>query len=725
MKTVKAERIEVPFGAQNLIIETGKMAKQANAAVTVSYGGTVVLVTACMSRKPREGMDFFPLMVEYQEKTYSAGRIPGGFFKREGRPTQKEILSSRLIDRPIRPLFPEGMRNEVQVVATVLSSDGETDPDVLALIGASTALSISDIPFDGPVGSLRLALVEDQFVVNPTYAQREQSPMDLVVVGLEKGIVMIEGEAKQVPESKIAEALKFAFEKLQPVREFQNELREKIGKAKKEAAVVLPHPELKNKIKELAGSRLTRAYQIAQKEDRETALNQLKDELLGDPAKFEDLKIGDREVKEADIAGIFDQLEYEEVRRLIFEEHQRADGRGLKDIRAISCEIEVLPRTHGSSLFTRGQTQSLAVVTLGTRRDEQLIEALDGVTYENFLLHYNFPSFSVGETKPMRGPGRREIGHGALASKALRAVLPAKDDFPYTIRIVSEILESNGSSSMASVCSGCLSLMDAGVPITDAVAGISVGLITKGDEVCLLTDIMGLEDHFGDMDFKIAGTRKGVTAIQLDLKVQGTPVDVLTRAVEQAREARMIILDQMEAVIAKPKPDISTYAPRIVSTQVPADRIGEVIGPGGKTIKKIIEETGVESIDIEDDGKVLIASMTKESAEKAVAYVNGLVEEPEIGKIYKAKVARVMNFGAFCEFLPGKQGLVHVSELSSEYVKDVNSVVKVGDEFDVKLIEVDQMKRVNLSKKQAENKNGADSEKKSQEKAERKPAHRR
>jgi polyribonucleotide nucleotidyltransferase len=699
---MKSGRIEIPFGAQNLIVETGKLAKQANAAVTVACGGTVVLVTACMSKTPREGMDYLPLMVEYQEKTYSAGRIPGGFFKREGRPTQKEILVARLIDRPLRPLFPEGFYNDIQIIATVLSSDGENDPDILAVVGASMAVHISDIPFDGPVGAVRVGMIEGQMVLNPTYEQREHSDFDLVVAGLKNGVIMIEGEANESPDGKIADAIEFAFEKLSVIREAQEDFRREVGQQKARVALSRQHPDLRKKVAELAKGRLTGIYKIGDKEQREEAMDALLAEIVSDMSVFDPYKVNDKDVTQADIKMVFEQIEYDEVRRLIFEEGNRADGRGPKDIREISCEVNVLPRTHGSGLFTRGQTQSLAVVTLGTRKDEQMIEALDGLSYNNFMLHYNFPSFSVGETKPMRGPGRREIGHGALAAKALRAVMPVKDAFPYTIRVVSEILESNGSSSMASVCSGSLSLMDAGVPISNAVAGISIGLISKGNDWRLLTDIMGLEDHFGDMDFKVAGTDKGITAIQLDLKIQGVPVEVLLKGLVQAREARLIILDKMKAVIASPKEDISKFAPRIVTTQVPPDKIGDVIGPGGRTIKKIIDQTGVETIDIEDDGKVLVAATTKESAQKALEYILGLVEVPDVGKIYDAEVMRVTNFGAFCEFLPGRQGLVHVSELSDKYVKDVGQVVKVGDRFKVKLIGIDEMKRVNLSKKQAE-----------------------
>ena len=696
-------RVEIPFGAQNLIIESGKLAKQANGAVTVTCGGTIVLVTVCMSRKPREGVDFFPLMVEYQEKTYSAGRIPGGFFKREGRPTEKEILTSRLIDRPLRPLFPEGLLNEVQVVASVLSHDGDNDPDVMALIGASAALLVSDIPFDGPIGAVRIGLVNDQLIINPTYKQREESVVDFVVAGRKEGIIMIEGESMEVPESKIREIFKLGYEALKPIADIQNQLRKEMGKPKLQVQLVSKNVALMDKVRELAKNRLTDAYSIAEKEDRQDALNDLLDELTSDMSVFEAYKQDDEGPTVEQIKMLFGQIEYDEVRRMIFDEHRRADGRGLKEIRSLSCEVDVLPRTHGAGLFTRGQTQSLAVVTLGTKMDEQMVEALDGITYRSFMLHYNFPSFSVGETKPMRGPGRREIGHGALAAKALRAILPSKDDFPYTVRVVSEILESNGSSSMATVCAGSLALMDAGVPIKDAVAGISIGLITRKEKAVLLTDIMGLEDHFGDMDFKVAGTRKGVTAIQLDLKIQQISLDLLSQALEQANEARMIILDKMYATIAKPKAEISEYAPKVFTCQISPEKIGEVIGPGGKVIKKIIEETGVASIDIDDTGKVVVACVEKQAGEKAISYIKGMTEEPEVGKIYTAKVKRIMNFGAFCEFLPGREGLVHVSELSNSYVKDVNSVVKLGDAFKVKLIEIDEMKRINLSKKQAEN----------------------
>jgi len=697
-------RIEIPYGVQNLVIETGKFAKQANGAVTVTVGGTVVLVASCMSNKPKEGVDFFPLMVEYQEKIYSAGRIPGGFFKREGRPTEKEILTARLIDRPIRPLFPKGFLNEVQVVASVLSHDGENDPDVPALIGASASLMISDIPFEGPVAAVRVGLIDNQFIINPSYKQREQCMLDLIVAGREEGIIMIEGEFEEIPEQKVAEALKFGFEALKPIAAIQKKFHKTVGQEKAQIEFLQPHQDLMNKVREMAHGRLTHAYNIEEKQEREDAINEILDDLTNDMTIFDPYKQDEDEITVDSIKGLFDQIEYEEVRRMILEEGKRADGRGLEDLREITCEVNVLPRTHGSSLFSRGQTQSLSIVTLGTRTDEQLVEALEGTTYKTFMLHYNFPSFSVGETKPIRGPGRREIGHGALAAKALKAVLPSKEEFPYTVRVVSEILESNGSSSMATVCAATLALMDAGVPIKDPVAGISIGLITtkEGEEGILLTDIMGLEDHFGDMDFKVAGTRKGVTAIQLDLKINKISLNLLAKALEQARKARLIILDKMHATLATPREEISEYAPKIFTCQISVEKIGEVIGPGGKTIKKIIEETGVTSIDIEETGKVIVAASDKQAGEAAINYIKSMTEEPQVGKIYNAKVKRVTNFGAFCEFLPGREGLVHVSELANNYVKDINAIVKVGDEFKVKLIEVDEMNRVNLSKKQAE-----------------------
>lgn len=701
---IQNDRTEVPFGANNLRLETGKLAKQANGAVTVTVGGTTVFVAVCMSPKPREDIDFFPLMVEYQEKAYAAGKIPGGFFKREGRPTQKEILTARIIDRPIRPLFPEGFYNDVVVTCHVISSDGENDPDILAAVGASAALHVSDIPFSGPVGAARVAMVDGEYILNPTYAQRENAKLELFVVGTKDSIVMIEGEGFEAPDDDVVNGLKFAQDSMGAIVDAQNTFRDSFGKPKTEVPVFNPHPDLKDKVSELCYEKLEKVYQIADKGERETARRAVVEELTSDMSVFEAYKMDDKDVPAGHIYTMFDKVEYDIVRKSIFEQDRRADGRKSDEIRDLTSEVGLLPRTHGSGLFTRGQTQSLAVVTLGTKRDEQMIEGLQEMFYSNFMLHYNFPAFSVGEARGSRGPGRREIGHGALAAKAIKGVMPEKDAFPYTVRVVSEILESNGSSSMASVCAGCLSLMAAGVPLNNPVAGISIGLVLSddGSDYRLLSDIMGLEDHHGDMDFKIAGSHAGITAIQLDLKVQGLPLEVLVNGIKQARVARMHILESMSQTISQPAQDISPFAPKILSTAVPQEKIGEVIGPGGKMIKRIMEETGAETIDIDDDGNVLIAAGNSAAAEAAKSFIDGLVELPQVGKIYNAKVAKVTNFGAFCEFMPGRQGLVHVSELADEYIKDVSTVVKVGDEFKVKLVEIDQMKRMNLSKKQAE-----------------------
>jgi len=657
-----------------------------------------------MAKKPREGIDFFPLTVEYQEKTYSAGRIPGGFFKREGRSTEREILVSRLIDRSVRPLFPAGCLNEVQIVVSVLSHDGENDPDILAMVGASAALMISDIPYDGPIGASRVCQIDGELVANPTFAQRkEKNTMDLVVAGWGEGIVMIEGEANEVPEAKVLEGLKLALKDLQASKEAQKQLAKQIGKPKIQIPLQVAHPGFVAHVRQLALGPLNDAYtKIVDKLERQDAVGAILDKLTADVSSYAQFNTKEHEISANDVVLQFESLQYEVIRNNVFDKGIRADGRGLKDVRQLDGEVGVLPRTHGSALFTRGQTQSLGIVTLGTKDDEQLVEGLEETGYRTFMLHYNFPSFSVGETKPMRGPGRREIGHGALAAKAIRAVLPSKNDFPYTIRVVSEILESNGSSSMASVCAGCLALMDAGVPIKAPVAGISVGLISDEKRKVLITDIMGLEDHFGDMDFKVAGSRDGVNAIQLDLKIKQLSIELLEKAVAQAREARMLILDKMQAVMPSVRADLSPYAPRIVTLQIPQDKIGEIIGPGGKNIRRMIEESGVSSIDIEEDGKVIVASPDKDALEIAVGMIKALTEEPEIGKIYEATVKRVMNFGAFVEFIPGREGLVHVSEIANKFVKDVNDVVKVGDTFKVKLMEKDEMGRFNLSKKQAE-----------------------
>ncbi|NQT45916.1 MAG: polyribonucleotide nucleotidyltransferase [Candidatus Omnitrophica bacterium] len=685
-------KIVAKLGDKELIIETGKMAKQADAAITVQLGGTVVLVTAVPSKKPREGMDFFPLFVEYQEKTYAAGKIPGGFFKREGRPSEKEILTSRLIDRPIRPLFPDGMRNEVQVMALVLSYDGENDSDVLAMIGASCALTISSIPFDGPVGSVRVGKVADRFILNPTFQELELSELDLIMAVTKNGIVMLESGSKEISEEEITKAIDFGYEYAVQILDIQKKLASSHGKEKFTPVIKGVDKDLYDKVKKASIDQLKKNVAAPLKEQREEALELLTKELI---EKFvsEEASIADSDVKRA-----LHKVEKEVIRGYIVESEKRTDGRKRTEIREITCEAGLLPRTHGSGLFTRGQTQSLSTTTLGTSVDERMIDALEGKTYKSFMLHYNFPPFSVGEVKPVRGPGRREIGHGALAERALAAVLPPKEKFPYTIRMVSEILESNGSSSMATVCGGTLALMDAGVPISAPVSGIAMGLVKEGTKEIILTDIAGAEDHFGDMDFKVAGTKAGITAVQMDLKIDGISKDLVKKVLSQAKDARMVILDKIIACIPEPRAELSAYAPRITLLKIPLDKIGEVIGPGGKMIRKIISETGA-TIDIEDDGTVMIASVGKEGSDKAIAMVNGMIKEAEVGKIYKGRVTKVMNFGAFVEILPGKEGLVHVSELAADFVKNVDDVVKVGDELEVKLVEIDSQGRRNLSRR--------------------------
>lgn len=690
---MQSKIMKTQFGRNELILETGKMAKQANGSVTVQYGGTIVIVTACMSREPREGLGFFPLTVEYQEKTYAAGRIPGGFFKREGRPSESEILAARLIDRPIRPLFPKGFLNDVQVMAIVVSSDGENDPDTLALIGASAALSISDIPFAGPVACCRVGRVNNELIVNPTYAELEKADLDVIVAINAKGVVMLESKAKEVSEEEYLQAVKFGHEALQPIIRMQEDLKKQFGKPKAAVNCRKTPPELKAKIEDLALNRIKEIYRLSKKEEREEQIALL----------CKDVEVGlvSEEVTTQDVKEALVEVEKQQVRKKILEENIRIDGRDFREVRPITCEVSVLPRTHGSSLFTRGQTQSLAVTTLGTGEDEQLIEALEGEKYKSFMLHYSFPPFSVGETGPVRGPGRREIGHGALAEKSLSAVIPSKEKFPYTVRVVSEILESNGSSSMATVCAATLSLMDAGVPIKDTVAGIALGLIKDAGKEVILTDIAGLEDHFGDMDFKVAGTKSGVTAVQLDLKIDGISIELLEKSLAQAKEGRLFILDKMNQVLSGPRPELSSYAPRIEVLKINTEKIGELIGPGGKNIKAIIAATGC-SIDIQDDGTVLIGSTVAEKSDEAIKLIKAITEDIEVGRVYIAKVKRIMPFGAFCEIAPRKEGLVHVSELADRFVKSVEEVVKIGDEIKVKVIGIDEMGRINLSKKQAE-----------------------
>ncbi len=692
MEEIFTEKIKL--GNQELILETGRIAKQANGSVIVQYGGTVVLVTVCVSKEPKEEADFLPLTVEYQEKTYAAGKIPGGFFKREGRPSESEILTSRLIDRPLRPLFPKGFLNEVQIVGLVLSSDGENDPDILGIIGGSSALCISDIPFLGPLGAVRVGYIDKQFILNPTYQELEGSDLDIVIAGTKNGIIMLEGKTNQASEELIKDAIDFGFSSLIKTIEIQEELVQRVSKPKMKVKYKILDENLISLVRESSKVGLEEIFKLAKKDQREEALDCLCKEL---EEKFTPLGF-----LSEDIRRVLIEVERERLRRYILDEGKRIDGRSTDEIRPINCQVGVLPRTHGSSLFTRGQTQSLCVTTLGTRTDEQLIEALEGERFKSFMLHYSFPPFSVGEVSPVRGPGRREIGHGILAEKSLLSVMPKKEEFPYTIRVVSEILESNGSSSMATVCAASLALMDAGVPIKDAVCGIALGLIKEDNQICLLTDITGLEDHFGDMDFKVAGTRGGIVSLQLDIKTEGINSEILYSALKKAKSAREIILEKMEETISKPRQQISCFAPRIERMKIDPLKIGELIGPGGKTIRKIIKSCNV-TMDIEDDGNLLIASMNEEGIRKAIEMVLAVVEEIMVGRNYQTKVTRVVPYGAFAEILPsGKEGLIHISELADYFIKNIEDVVKVGDEIKVKVIGIDEFGRISLSKKKAE-----------------------
>lgn len=684
-------KIEANLGGRPLTIECGKMAKQAGGAVTVRYGDTIVLTTVCASTEPREGIDYLPLMVDYREKTYAAGRIPGGFFKREGRPTEKEILSARLIDRPIRPLFEKGVIDDIQIVAAVLSSDRENDSDILGSIGASSALTISDIPFAGPIGIVRIGMVDGSFVVNPTFTELDRSSLNLVVAGREQIITTIEVQAKAVGEKEIVNALELALKELQKLIELQKELRSLYGRPKRELNKIEISAELREAIVDLAVGRVVIANSTQDRDERHDAIEKIKNELVEQlRERYPD--------SEAKIGYVLEELISRDMRRRVIEEEKRLDNRPMDALRSISCEVGLLPRAHGSALFTRGETQSLCTATLGTTVDEQRIEDLVGQSFKSFMLHYNFPPFSVGEVVPMRGPRRREVGHGALAEKALQAVIPNDDAFPYTIRIVSDILESNGSSSMATVCGGSLCLMDAGVPIKAAVAGVAMGLVAEGEKQVILTDIAGAEDYHGDMDFKVAGTAEGVTAIQLDTKLEGIGLDTVEKTLEQARENRLQILEVMNQTIEKHRGSISSYAPVVQKIEIPVNKIGEVIGPGGRVIRSLIEETGAE-IEINDDGKVTIVSYGAGSGELARKRIEAIVEEVEVGKTYVGKVTRIMNFGAFVQILPGKEGLVHISQLAPHRVAKVTDVVSEGEEVTVKVIGVDEQGRVNLSRK--------------------------
>jgi polyribonucleotide nucleotidyltransferase len=689
---VQAIRVERPFGSSNLILETGKLAKQAHGAAVVTMGETMALVTA-VEGTPREGQDFFPLNVDYREKTYSAGKFPGGFIKREGRPTTKEILTARLIDRPIRPLFPADYFNEVQIMASTLSADKENDPDVLSMIGSSACLHLSEMPFLQVTGSVRVGRVNNELVVMPTHSQLEESDLDLIVSGTRKAITMIEGFARELSEDVMLNAILFAHKQIVTVIEMVEELRTAAGLPPKQ----LPAPSGPNKLFEILrekyGAEFRQRKQTEGKMARKDAISELKEKVV---AEFlpEDKE---PEYTPQEISAAFYMLEERVVRDLILE-GKRIDGRGLKAIRNLYCEVGVLPRTHGSALFQRGETQALVTTVLGTASDEQRVDGLGDEYSKKFMLDYNFPPFSVGEAKPIRGPGRREIGHGALAERSLKGVLPSPEKFPYTIRVVSDILESNGSSSMASVCGGTLALMDAGVPITHPVAGISIGLVKEADRFTLLTDIMGDEDHFGDMDFKVAGTGLGITGIQLDLKIDGIDEPIIRATLEQAREARREILRSMLSTLRQPREDTSRYAPRLLTMKINPDKIGLLIGPGGKTIKGIQEATGAQ-INIEDDGTVQIAHADAAGAEAARSKVEALVEEVKVGKVYEGKVTSIKDFGAFIEIVPGRDGLCHISELDDKYVGRVDDVVKVGDRLQVKVIAIDEHDRIKLSRK--------------------------
>jgi polyribonucleotide nucleotidyltransferase len=687
------QKLQIDFGGRPFSIETGKVAKQANGSVMVQYGETVVLVTAVTSEKKREGLDFIPLTVNYLEMTYAAGRIPGGFFKREGRPSDRETLISRFIDRPLRPLFPKGFQNEIQIIATVLSADQDNDPSILGMIGASSALSLSDIPFDGPIAGAKVGRIDGEFVLNPTHEVLELSDIDLFVAGSEEAIIMVEGSAKEVKEEEILEAILFGHQSLKTVIALQKKMKSALGVTPREFELQKPEESLYEKVSTIAQEKLKEIFQITEKGERREQLEEIFQLTLQEfGAEDESSK------KMVKIA--FEETYRKLVRKSILGKRQRIDGRRLSEIRPILCEVGILPRTHGSALFTRGETQVLAVVTFGTSEDEQKINSLTGETYKSFMLHYNFPPFSTGEVAPLRSPSRREIGHGALAEKAILPILPSSEQFPYTIRIVSEVLESNGSSSMATVCGATLSLMDAGVPIKAPVAGIAMGLILEDGESAVLSDILGDEDHLGDMDFKVAGTSSGVTAIQMDIKVRGISKEIMKKVLDQAREGRLHILNKMSETISESRKDLSRHAPRIVSLQVKQEKIRDVIGPGGKNIRAIIDQTGVK-VDVEDSGLVKLASPNYEAIEKAIYMIKKLTQEVEVGALYTGKVLRILGFGAIVELFPGTDGLIHISQLAEGHVKEVSDVLKEGDEVPVKVIDIDPQGRIRLSRKAA------------------------
>jgi polyribonucleotide nucleotidyltransferase len=683
----KTKQIE----GREFLIETGRVARQADGSVLVGEEGTTVLVTAVSSEAVSD-RDFFPLFVEYREKFYAAGKIPGGFFKREGRPSERETLGARQIDRPIRPLFPEGFMSEVQVACTVLSSDQQHQADVLGIVGASLSLNMSNIPFDTILSGVRVGMKDGQFILNPTFDELEESELELVIAGSDDAIIMVEGEAAELPEDKILEALDFGHAKIKEINAWQREvLAELTIPEKRTFEVAEVNQDLQQRLRHDYLQPIDQACRVKGKHTRAKALRTLTDQAI---EKYgEEFPESEKEIK-----SIMHDLEKEAVRKMILEEKVRTDGRAYDEVRGIECDIAVLPRTHGSALFTRGETQSLVVTTLGTSQDEQRIDALSGESWKKYMLHYNFPPFSVGEVGFFRGPGRREIGHGALAERAIRPVIPADEDFPYTIRVVSDVLESNGSSSMATVCGGSLALMDAGVPIKKAVAGVAMGMIMEDGKYAILTDILGLEDHLGDMDFKVTGTREGVTGFQMDVKISGISKEIMTEALEQARRARIHILDIMSNTIAEARDDISPYAPKIHQIKVPVDKIREIIGPGGKMIRHIQDTSGAK-IDIEDDGTVTIAAVDGESHDKAMAMIDEITAEPELDKVYKGKVRSVVQFGAFVEIMPGRDGLLHISEIDINRVEHVEDVLNVGDELEVKVVNIDRDGKIRLSRK--------------------------
>ncbi len=686
--------IQVEVGGRPLTFETGEIAKQAGGSILMRYGDTVVLVAATKEDRVREGIDFLPLSVDYHEMSYAAGRIPGGFFRREiGRPSEKETLTSRFIDRPIRPLFPKKWAFETQVVATVMSVDMENEPDVVALTGASAALHVSSIPFGGPVAAVRVGRVNGQFLINPTAGQLVESDMNIVVAGTRDAVVMVEGGAEFVSEEDLAEAIMFAHQAIVPVVDAQDELQKLVGNAKEAAPEVITDEVLVGRISDLATVEMQEVMTVADKMARRDRKRELKTRVKEELA-------ADYEGREKEISAVLDDLEKKVVRTMMVQKRRRIDSRAFDEVRPISIEVGKLPRTHGSALFTRGETQVIAVVTLGSSSDEQKIDALAGESFKSFMLHYNFPPYSVGEVKPLRGPGRREIGHGALAERAIKPSLPKNGEFPYTIRVVSEVLESNGSSSMATVCGASLALMDAGVPVVDTVAGIAMGLIKEGDEFIILSDILGDEDHLGDMDFKVTGSDRGVTAFQMDIKISGVNREILKKALDQAKAGRLYILGKMKEAIEKPRIELSPYAPRVVTIQINPDKIREVIGPGGKVIRSIVAETGAK-IDIDDSGRVVVMSPDAEACDKAIQKIRSITTEPEIGQLYMAKIVRVTDFGAFAEILPNTEGLIHISQLENRRVQKVTDVVNEGDQVLVKVIDIDKDGRIRLSRKAA------------------------